>query len=348
MVIFLASLATAVTAGVHRGRRVGQGASRWTPESSVGPMARAGRPRRDTTQFWLASIAAGAGTYLVVLAVTSLPIVALMPALVVATLPRAYFGRQRALRLAQVQEAWPDGLRDLLRPFGPAPRSLTRIESLAAFGPAPLRHAFQGFAVYSRSLGVAPALEMIRADLADPTSDRVIEVLILAYERGGSVVPEILSDLAEATTRDIWTMEQIRSEALEQKINARVVFVLPWFVLVAITAKQGPFRDFYSSRAGVMVAVIGGLMSLLGIAIARTARQPAGRAEGFRRWERHFDGLYPHLCLQPGFLRSWSPCWWGACDGPAPSLPGVPDSPLSGTRARGTRPACPTFEAAPW
>ncbi len=276
MVIFLASLATAITVGLllvgvsARVRRVGRPLLR-----SVSWPSQAGL---DVTpaQFWLTSSAAACGTYLVVFALTSLPVVALMPALVVATLPRAYFGRKRAQRLAQVQEAWPDGLRDLIASVRSGASLPNAIESLAGFGPAPLRQAFQGFAVYSRSLGVVPALEMIRADLADPTSDRVIEVVILAYERGGSVVPEILSDLAEATTRDIWTMEQIRSEALEQKINARVVFVLPWFVLVAITARQGPFRDFYSSRAGVMVAVIGGLMSLLGIAIAsRLGSQPA-------------------------------------------------------------------------
>ena len=198
-----------------------------------------------------------------------------MPALVVATLPRAYFGRRRAQRLALVQEAWPDGLRDLIASVRSGASLPNAIESLATFGPTSLRQAFQGFTVYSRSLGVVPALEMIRADLADPTSDRVIEVLILAYERGGTVVPEILSDLAEATTRDIWTMEQIRSEALEQKINARVVFVLPWFVLIAITAQEGPFRAFYSSRTGVTVALAGGLMSLLGIAIAsRLGSQP--------------------------------------------------------------------------
>ena len=116
---------------------------------------------------------------------------------------------------------------------------------------------------------------MIKADLADPTSDRVIEVLILAYERGGAVVPEILSDLAEATTRDIWTLEQVRTEALEQKINARVVFVLPWFVLIAMTAQAGAFRDFYSTPAGLTVALVGGMMSLVGIAIAsRLGSQP--------------------------------------------------------------------------
>jgi Flp pilus assembly protein TadB len=82
------------------------------------------------------------------------------------------------------------------------------------------------------------------------------------------VVPDILSDLAEATTRDLWTMEEVRTEALEQKINARIVFVLPWLVLVAMTARSGAFREFYASPAGVLVAVIGGVMSLVGVVIA--------------------------------------------------------------------------------
>jgi tight adherence protein B len=276
VVIFLAAAATAtacglvlleVTARTSRPDRVRVRSAPWQSQAGLDV---------TPTQFWLASIGAGLATYLIVFALTSLPIVALMPAVVVATLPRAYFGRKRAQRLADVQEAWPDGLRDLIASVRSGSSLPNAIEGLAAFGPAPLRRAFQGFAVYSRSLGVVPALEMIRADLADPTSDRVIEVLILAYERGGSVVPEILSDLAEATTRDIWTMEQIRSEALEQKINARVVFVLPWFVLVAITAREGPFRDFYSTRAGLAVALLGGVMSLVGIAIAsRLGSQPA-------------------------------------------------------------------------
>lgn len=276
MVSSMAALASAVAVG----------AILWSVTSLPLPTRR-GRSRSrswqqeaglDVTpfQFWVASIGAGLGTYLVVQAITGLPIVSAMPALVVGTLPRAYFSRQRTRRLAEVQEAWPDGIRDLVASIRSGSSLPTAVESLATFGPAPLRLAFQGFGVYSRSLGVVPALEMIKADLADPASDRVIEVLILAYERGGSVVPEILSDLAEATTRDIWANEQMRTEALEQKINARIVFVLPWFVLVALTAREGPFRAFYSSRAGVVVAVLGAFMSLVGILIAsKLGAQPS-------------------------------------------------------------------------
>ena len=233
-------------------------------------------------RFWVTTVGVGLVTYLVVHGLTGLVPVSLVPALVVATLPKAYFSRKRSGRLAAVQEAWPDGLRDLLASVRSGSSLPNAIENLALFGPVPLRDAFHGFGVYSRSLGVVPALEMVREDLSDPTSDRVIEVLILAHERGGAVVPEILDDLATATTRDLWTMEQIRTEVLEQKINSRVVFVLPWLVLVAITARNGAFREFYSTSTGIFVVVVGGVLSLIGVLVASkmSAQPPEPRVFG--------------------------------------------------------------------
>lgn len=265
MVTYLAAVATAFAVGVL-------GIKLLRAER-----ARAGKPIRrpqiqglDVTgfQFWSTVSGAALATFGLVYGLTGLFVVSVVPAVVVATLPKAYFSRARARRLAAVQEAWPDGLRDILSSIRSGSSLPVAVENLALFGPPPLREAFQGFGIYSRSLGVVPALETVREDLADPTSDRVIEVLILAYERGGAVVAEILSDLAEATTRDLWTLEQVRTEVLEHKINARVVFVLPWLVLVAMTARSGAFREFYSTPVGIGVALAGGVMSVIGILIA--------------------------------------------------------------------------------
>ncbi len=220
------------------------------------------------TQFWATVVATAGATFLLVYGVTGLVAIAAVPGLVVATIPKAYYSRARAKRVAEVQEAWPDGVRDILASIRSGASLPAALEGLARHGPQPLREAFQGFGVYSRSLGVVAALEMVRDDLADPTSDRIIEVLVLAHERGGAVVGEILTDLAEAATRDSWAAEQIRGEVLEHKINSRVVFVLPWIVLVAMTARSGAFREFYSTPAGVLVVAVGGLMSLVGIFIA--------------------------------------------------------------------------------
>lgn len=227
-------------------------------------------PGVDATpaQFWLTVLGAGLLTFVLFYAVTGLVVVSVVPAAVVATLPRAYFARKAATRQAAVQDSWPDGLRDMLTSIRSGASLARSVENLSMHGPAPLREAFQGFGVYARSLGVVAALEMVKEDLADPTSDRVIEVLVLAHERGGASVPSILQDLADAVSKDLWTMEQIRTESLEQKINSRVVFVLPWIVLIAMTARPGPFREFYGTNTGVAVVLLGGLLSLVGIFVA--------------------------------------------------------------------------------
>ena len=191
-------------------------------------------------------------------------LVAVVPAIAVASLPRAYFGRRRATRLREVQATWPDGLRDLVSSIA-AGRSLSgALIELAASGPAPLRAAFVRFESSSRMLGTAPAFDVIREELADPTSDRVIEVLILASERGGQIVKEILEDLVVATTKDLKVLDEIETEGLEMRINARAVLVLPWFVLVALTLRGGAFREFYASRAGLLVVLVGGALSAVG------------------------------------------------------------------------------------
>lgn len=226
-------------------------------------------------QFWMVSTVTGTLAFLLVWLLTRLPILALVPGIFVGLAPRAYFGRLRARRLSEVAAVWPDGLRDLVASIS-AGMSLQRaIETLAAKGPEPLQRAFDRFPLLTRTIGVVPALEIIKEELGDPTSDRVIEVLIIAHDRGGNIVGEILTDLAEATTRDLWTMEDIRTAALEQKINARVVFVLPWFVLVALTAFEPSYREFYGSRLGVVVIVVGALMSGFGMwAVSRLGREP--------------------------------------------------------------------------
>ena len=227
-------------------------------------------------QFVAGSVAVGGVAFIALMALTGAPLVALVPAAGVTSFPCAYFSRRRAAHLRQVQAAWPDGLRDLIASIA-AGRSLPQaLNALAASGPAPLQEAFARFPMLSRMLGTVPALEVIKEELADPTSDRVIEVLVLAHERGGQIVRDILDDLVAATTRDLKLLEEVETEGLEMKINARAVLVLPWLVLVALTIREGPFRDFYRSTGGLVVVLVAGLLSVAGgVLIARLARTRA-------------------------------------------------------------------------
>jgi tight adherence protein B len=229
----------------------------------------------SVAQFVVGSLAAGAVSFALVAAITGSPVVAIVPAAALGLLPRAYFGHRRARRLSELQQAWPDGIRHIIGGIQSGMSLNQSIASLATNGPEPLRLAFSRFAVGARMVGVPAALEVVKGQLSDSTSDRVIEVLLLAHERGGRIVTEVLRDLAEATSKDLKTMEEIASDRLEPKINSRAVFALPWFVLVLLCASEGPFRQFYRTAAGVVVILIAAGISLLGLWIVeRLSRDP--------------------------------------------------------------------------
>src|SRR5207249_4258683 len=111
--------------------------------------------------------------------------------------------------------------------------------------------------------------------LADPVSDRIIEVLLVAHEQGASVAIDALRDLAASTTADLRLAEEIQTAQLEQKIEARAGVVLPFVVLVLLCSSSPPYREFYASPGGWLVILVGAAMSLAGaIVIDRLGRLP--------------------------------------------------------------------------
>lgn len=247
-------------------RPAGRSSQQWLSQAGVGLSPR---------QFWVGSLGAGVATFVFVVVATATPAVAVVPAVAVGLLPRVYFARQRSQRLRELQEAWPDGIRDLLASISAGLSLHQALVTLATTGPAVLRDAFARYPTNARMIGVVPALEVVKEELADPTSDRILEVLVLAHERGAPLLADILRDLADATTKDVRALEEIATDSLEQRINARAVFVLPWLVLVLLVAQAGFFRDFYRSPAGLIVVAAGGVLSLAGVAIVtRLGREP--------------------------------------------------------------------------
>ncbi len=252
-----------------------------------------GRPRRGPSPaVWLRQaglevtpgqfFAVRAGVGLVVLVVvwglTGSVSVAAVPALVAAWLPRAYFARRRADRLGEVVRAWPDGIRHLnatARARGTIHQALV---DLARSGPAPLAEAFERYPVLATMAGPVAALETIREELADPTSDAVIEILICAHEQGQALAIKILRDLAGEVSEDLKALEEINSAGLERKIDSRLTFVIPWLVLVALCVTSEAYRGFYRSTGGAIVVLVCGAMSVAGVAVVdRMGRPPRPR-----------------------------------------------------------------------
>lgn len=220
-------------------------------------------------QFWAVSVAVGATVELVIWAVSGSAFVGLVPAAASAFGPRAYFGHRRADRLNAVVRAWPDGIRHILATTEARTTIHQALLELAATGPEPIAEAFADYAGMARLGGPVAALELIREELADPTSDWVIEDLIVAHEQGQAIARQILRELAVQISRDLQANEEIKTAQLEPKQTARAAFIIPWLALAAMCASVATFRSFYRSGAGAVVVLVGGALGLGGLAVSR-------------------------------------------------------------------------------
>jgi tight adherence protein B len=219
------------------------------------------------TQYYAGLFAFSAIVFAVVSAITATPVVALAPAAIAGVLPHVFFSRKRDKNVSKTTKAWPDAIREVISSIESNASLHGALTQLAYKGPDELREAFDRFPTLSTTVGVVPALESVRERLGDPTSDRVIEILILAHERGGAVITEILRDLARATTEDLQLVEEIETSQLEQKINSRAVFALPWLVLIMLVMSNNNFRRFYQTGTGFAVVIAGALLSATGMLI---------------------------------------------------------------------------------
>lgn len=220
-------------------------------------------------QFVGVSATAGVVTFVILWAVSGAAPVALVPAVTVAALPGAWFTRQRGRLARDRLAAWPDALRDLVAHLE-APMSLHRgLVELARSGPEALRPTWRRYEGLTAALDYRAALEAIRDDLAEPVSDRIIEVLLVAHEQGTGVVIDILRQLADATAQDLRLLEEIETAQLEQRIEANAAAVLPFAVLVLLCASSLPYREFYGSAGGTLVITLGAAMTLGGRAVIR-------------------------------------------------------------------------------
>lgn len=226
-------------------------------------------------QFYAVSAAAGLGAFLLLQLLTGAWLVSLVPAVLCSLTPQAFFTQLRKKRLMAVNRSWPDGLRDLAASVNARLTLHRAIAELARTGPEALRQAFAGYETKARSVGVVPALELIKEELADPASDRIIEVLILAKDRGPSDLGRILDDLAVSTTADLRTEEEIETARQEPRINMAVAASLPWLILLAICIGDTPQRHYYASGRGLVPVLVSAVMTFAGIALVRVlSRDP--------------------------------------------------------------------------
>jgi len=258
-------------------------ASRW-PVARSGPtrrmrfdemVAQAGVPGITPSGLALSSVGVALCATLVMLALSRVLPIALAFGLIAGYTPIAVLRSRRSRRQRELRELWPevvDNLASAVRAGLSLPEALSQLGSR---GPAALRGPFQRFGQDYRATGrFGDCLDRLKAGLADPTGDRIVESLRLAREVGGSELGRLLRTLSAFLRDDVRTRAELESRQTWTINAARLAVAAPWLILAVLSVRPEAVRA-YNSAGGVLVLVCGGGLCIVAYRLMlRIARLP--------------------------------------------------------------------------
>ena len=223
----------------------------------------AGHAGLPVASFLLGSAVAGVGTAVVGLLATGTAVGALLSLLLGSLFPRTVLKRRRAARARLARAAWPDIVDDLssaVRAGLPLPEAIV---AAGTRGPEVVRHYFIRFGDDLRVDGrFNDALDALKAGLADPVADRVVEAMRLAREVGGTDLGRLLRDLSESLRASARVRDEIEARQSWTVNSARLAVAAPWITLIFLATRREAVSAF-NTGAGALVLIGAALMSVL-------------------------------------------------------------------------------------
>ncbi|KDA06072.1 type II secretion protein F [Microbacterium sp. CH12i] len=226
----------------------------------------------------IAAIALAAAS--VVWLVTAIAVLAVLAGFAAATAPIAFL-RARRLRLLKARrQLWPDVCDLLIASIRVGLSLPDAVASLAESAPTMVRPAFVVFARDLHSTGrFESSIERLKATVADPIADRIVETLKMAREVGGTELTGVLRALSASVRADAALRGEV--EARQSWIRGAAVLgvVAPW-VILGLLALRPEGAQAYASAEGVLVICAGAAMSV----VAYRIMVRIGRLPEPRRW----------------------------------------------------------------
>jgi len=211
---------------------------------------------------------------------TGVAAVALVAAIAGAVAPFSWL-RARARRLRRSRRALWSDVCDLLISAARAGVSLPdAVAALALNGPPALRPAFARFDVDMAASGhFDSSVRRLKATLADPVADRIIETLRMARHVGGTELTSILRALSASVRADAALRAEVEARQSWVRGAAIVGVIAPWVVL-GLLAVRPEGAAAYATGAGAVVVLVGAVVSVF--AYRLTIR--LGRLPEPQRW----------------------------------------------------------------
>jgi tight adherence protein B len=186
------------------------------------------------------------------------PAVAVAFGLIATWTPVALVRHRARRRRSELRELWPDVVDNLasgVRAGLSLPEALAQVGER---GPVELRPPFQRFGADYRATGrFAVSLDRLKAALADPVGDRIVESLRMAREVGGSDLGRLLRTLSAFLREDARTRAELETRQGWAVNAARLAVSAPWIVL-ALLALRPEAVEAYDSAPGLVVLAVGG------------------------------------------------------------------------------------------
>lgn len=177
--------------------------------------------------------------------------------------PVALIRYRARVRRGELRECWPDAVDNLASAVRAGLSLPEAITALSVRGPHPLRTAFARFGDDYRASGrFHDALDALKARLADPTGDRIVESLRIARDVGGTDLGHVLRTLSTFLRDDGRTRAELETRQGWIINAARLAVSAPWILLALISIRSTSVQA-YQSAGGAAVLFGGAILCVV-------------------------------------------------------------------------------------
>ncbi|GAA2814293.1 type II secretion system F family protein [Kribbella solani] len=226
-------------------------------------LARAGIEGLTPGAFIGACIVTGLAGFLLMFLVSGALPVGVVFGLMAGWMPIALVRSRARRRLAEFRELWPDVVDNVASAVRAGLSLSEALAQVGERGPPRLREPFRRFGADYASTGrFAESLDRLKARLADPVGDRVVEALRIAREVGGGDLGRLLRSLSTFLRDEARTRSELESRQSWSVNGARVAVAAPWLVL-AMLSFQGDVIKRYNTPVGAVVIGAGAAVCIV-------------------------------------------------------------------------------------
>ncbi|WP_127571294.1 type II secretion system F family protein [Georgenia faecalis] len=211
----------------------------------------------------------------VALAVTASPPIAACFAVMAGMAPLAFVRSRARRRRDELRAVWPEVVDDLVSAIRAGLSLPEALMALAERGPEEIRADFVRFGEDYRASGrFVDSLDRLKARLADPVADRIIEALRITREVGGTDLVRLLRTLGQLLREDLRTRGELEARQSWTVNGARLATAAPWLVLVMLSTRPETAAAFNTAAGAVVLAVGAGVSALAYGLMVRIGRLP--------------------------------------------------------------------------